>query len=345
MPQAGGLDTKPGVTGVNGDIDSDIDSDAYDPTDPTKVAPEIAPWFWMNAVNTLTTPPITSTPKNGRVTPALFGGDNTLFWGVYNLGTVWPFQLTDPTGTDETNIRAVVADDLAERIFDWVDNGYISGGLTGGTRSIDMLPTVFYQFTLNLLTAEVSSDLVQVQPLESGSPITTFTQVVQIPTYWSDETDPGPVTVEFPLPTQSPFQFNVIDDTIPLPAQDTFNFEITAKLDNIGNQRVDPDPNANPTQVAAIVAFIKARGDGFTTGTGSTILPLASEFDTITQAEASFTVIVRDDRFPGPGAQLASVVRGCAIVTELTQGQPETDMVGGTCPFPPAPLTPPVTKP
>ena len=335
-PQAGGLDTKPGVTGVNGDIDSDIDSDSYDPTDATKVAPEIAPWFWFNAVSTLTTPPITSIPMPGRVTPSLFGGDSNLFWGTYNLGTVWPFKLLDPAGTDETNIRPVVVDDLAERIFDWVDNGYITGGVANPTRPA--LPTVFYSFTLELVTPEVASDLVQVQPLSSGSPITLFTQVVQIPTYWSDEANPGATTVSFPLPAQNPITYNTIDDTIVLPAQDTFAFRVSAELQSIGNQIVDPAPNPNTAQVAAITTFIVRRGDGFTTGMGGGVQELLSPFDPIVQAEAAYTVTVRDSRFPGPGSQLATVVRGCAVLNDLTLGQDSSDQVGGTCPFPPPPM-------
>ncbi|MDF1702388.1 MAG: hypothetical protein P1V36_14660, partial [Planctomycetota bacterium] len=82
-PIQGGLDTKPGITGVNGDLDSHIEGDKFDPTDATKVRPDFAPWFWMNATNTLTMPPVTSIPKAGRVTPTLFGGDSSLFWGVY----------------------------------------------------------------------------------------------------------------------------------------------------------------------------------------------------------------------------------------------------------------------
>jgi hypothetical protein len=336
-PQAGGLDTKPGDLGVNGDSASDIQSDLYDPTNPNTVQADLAPWFWMNSVNTLTTPPITSTPKPGRTTPSLFNGDDTKFWAVYNMGTVWPFDMSDPTGMNEGNILNTVTDDLAERIFDWVDNQYITAGTTAATRPA--LPTVTYTFSLQVFTTGVSNDIVQAGPLDAGNnPITLFTQDVAIPTYYSDDAAPGPVTVEFPLPTQADLTFVAASNSISLPAQATYQFKITAQLKEIGNQVMPPDPNPNTDQVDYIATYVKARGDGFTTGAGGGIVPLTSEFDPIVQADGSFTVHIYDVLSPGPGFVLSSLTQGGAIVNDETPGQVNADQAGGTLPWPPAPV-------
>ncbi|MDA1194401.1 MAG: hypothetical protein O2894_04385 [Planctomycetota bacterium] len=328
-PVLGGLDTKPGVTGVNGDIDSDIEGDKFDPTDATKVQPDFAPWFWMNGTGTLTTPPVTSIPPGGRVTPAVFGGNSNLFWGTYNMGTVWPFNPADPTGTNEATIRPVVGDDLAERIVAWIDGGYVAGGTTPAPRP--PLPTVSYEIALELLNQELpNGDVIQVSPLEGGFPKGLFTQVVQVPTYWSDDlVIPAPVVVSFPLPADGPFQYTEANDMVALPASRTVPFEMRARFDSMGNMLP-----ANLDQQMQITTFIKVRGDGFNVDGGGNMIPLPSEFTEIIQALGSYTVTVRDSLFPGPGAQIGLVSRGCAIINDLTAGQNSADQVGGTCPWP-----------
>jgi len=300
-PFQGGLDTKPGETGVNGDIDSDISAVLFDPSDPNVVQPDPAPWFWMNAVNRLTTPEITS---------IAVGGGEGLFRAVYNLGTIWPFDPADPNGLDKSNVRNTVTDDLIERIRNWAD-------------------------VLDLGTLE-ESDLIQVQPLEQGSAQTHFTQLVQIPTYWADEARPADIEVVFPLAGQNPITYATVDDEVPLPASESIPFTVLANLDNIGNALPE-----NATQVQEIEAYIVARGNGTDVDAQGNPIPLASATDTITQAEAAFTATVRDSRFPGPSAQLATVAVGCAILNDLAPGQDSSDQVGGTCPFPPAPPSTP----
>jgi len=317
-PFIGGLDTKPGVTGVNGDQDADIPAGQFDPSDPSKVQPDMAPWFWMNAVSRLTTPEVTS---------IALGGALETFPGVYNLGTVWPFNPADVQGTDESNLRDTVTDDLVERIRDWVDNGFASGG--SGIIPLAQrppLPTLSYACTRTLEPggAPVDPDVIQTAPLQAGTPQTTFTTTATIPTYWSDQSAPPAETVSFPSALEGRLQYNAKDDTVALPATRNVPFSIDAAL-----TAVNGAVPANATQVQAILAFIKTRGDGTN--------PIASEFDSINVGQAAFTVFVRDSLFPDFGAQLASVTRGCAILNDFTVGQDDTDQVGGPCPFPPAP--------
>jgi len=343
-----GNPVKPGVdTGVNGDKDSHIVGDDWDPTPTASIptatgiaVPHIRPWFWMNAVNTLTTPPITSRPETNRVTPEYFWTgagveeptDENLFWAVYNMGTVWPFDAADPDGDVKTNILMVMPDDLAERIVAWIDGGFITGG--SGVRP--PLPTVEYVFTLDLGPAlGLNPTVIQGAPLLAGqSPKTSFTQTVNVPRYWSDEARPADLLVEFPLPADGLFQFIEANATVALPAQETFPFEMMATFSQLG-----ATAPANLNEQAQILAFIKLRGDGHTLQAGA-IKPLDFVTQTIIQAQAAFTAIVRDSKFPGPGAQLGLVTRGCAIITDETLGQNSTPQVGGTCPFPPPPVVP-----
>ena len=326
-PVEGGLDTKPGALGVNGDAESDIITDDFDPQDPFKVRPDFAPWFWFNAVSTLTTPPVTSVPKAGRVPSPVFQGDDTLFWGVYNMGNVWPYNPTDPDGdTTENEIKSVMTDDLAERIVAWVDGNYVTGGTTPAVRP--PLPTVSYMVSLDL-GAGSNPDVVQVAPLEAGLPVTAFMQVVDVPTYWSDEAAPAPVEVVFPLAQQALLQYTALDSMVVLPAADTIPLTMNSAFQMLGNMLP-----ANATQQQQIIDFIKARGDGFNVDGMGNPIPLANETDTIVQGEGSVTVTVHDALFPGPGAQLVAVTRGCLIVSDNTAGQDSTDQVGGTCPWP-----------
>lgn len=330
-PVQGGLDTKPGVTGVNGDIDSSINSDDFDPQDPTKVRPDFAPWFWFNATNTLTAPPITSVPPGGRAAdlPPVFGGDPNLFWGVYNMGDVWRFNPADPTGTNEATIRGVMVDDLAERIVAWVDGGFVTGNSTPAVRP--PLPTVAYTVSLQMGQGG-NADVIQVAPLDGQNPKTTFQTIVQVPTYWSDEAAPAPVEVSFPLVADGPFQFTRANDMVALPASTSIPFEMISQFQALGNLLPE-----NAVQQQQIIDLIKARGDGFTVDLGGNIVPLANETDPVIHAQASVTATVHDALFPGPGAQIGAVTRGCAIVNDLTTGQDASDQVGGTCPFPPNP--------
>lgn len=323
-PIEGGLDTKPGALGVNGDDESDIRGDDFDPQDPFKVRPDFAPWFWFNAVNTLTTPPVTSIPPAGRVPAPVFGGDDTLFWGVYNMGNVWPYDQGDPTGTNEATIKSVMTDDLAERIVAWVDGNYVTGGTTPAVRP--PLPTVSYTVSLDL-SAGSNGDVIQVTPLDMGLPVTTFSTVVQVPTYWSDETAPAPVEVTFPV--SESLQYTWADDMVILPQVTTIPFEMMAAFQMLGNMLPE-----NATQQQQIIDFIKARGNGFDVDGMGNPVPLANETDPIIQAQASVNVTITDVLFPAPGAQLVAVTRGCAITNDLTPGQDASDQAGGTCPWP-----------
>jgi len=315
-PFIGGLDTKPGVTGVNGDIDSDIPASQFDPSDPSKVQPDMAPWFWMNAVSRLTTPEVTS---------IALGGAQETFPGVYNFGTVWPFNPADPQGADESNVRDSVTDDLVERIRDWIDNGFVSGGSSiVPLAQRPALPTLSYQFVLTLADGPQDPDVIQTAPLQAATPQTTFTTTATIPTYWSDQTAPADQTVSFPSAQEGPLQYNAKDDAVALPATRNVPYKIDAALTMVNGAVA-----GNAAQVQAILAFLKARGDGTN--------PIASEFDSINVTDAAFTVFVRDALFPDFGAQLATVVRGCAILNDLTVNQDASDQVGGTCPFPPVP--------
>ncbi len=318
-PFIGGLDTKPGETGVNGDVASDIPADDFDPSDPNKVQPDLAPWFWMNGVSRLTTPEVTS---------LALGGAEETFPGVYNLGTVWPLTAGNEQGGDESTVKDTVTDDLVERIRGWIDGGFVTGG-SGVVALADRpaLPTLSYEFILQLLDLgeeQVDFDVVQVAPLVVGNPQRQFTTTAVIPTYWSDQAVPSDVEVSFPSAAEGLLQYTVKDETVPLPATRNEQFEIGAQLTTINGQTA-----ANADQVLAIIALIKARGDGEN--------PIASESDPINVAQAAFTVVVRDSLFPDFGAQLASVIRGCAILNDNTAGQDASDQVGGTCPFPPAP--------
>ena len=318
-PCSGGLDTKPGEPGVNGDIDSDISSTPYDPSNPETVQSSMAPWFWFNAVTRLTMPEVTSIAE---------GGGEALFPAVYNLATVWPYDpAADPSIGNLSTIRNTVTDDVIERIRDWVDNGYVQEGGGEPPPPRPPLPTVFYAYQLDV-SAETGS-LVQVAPLEAGVPITRFRQVVQIPTYWSDETPPADVVVAFPLPTQAPLTYLPIDDSIPLPASADVAFDIEAHLD-----RLEDTTPENAEQQAQILAWIQARGDGAVPPA-----PLASPFDPYTQGAGSFRATARLSTAPGPSAELLGVTAGCAVLNDLGAGQDGSDQAGGTCPFPPPPPT------
>ena len=329
-PIAGGLDTKPGVTGVNGDEYSNtvggINGDLFDPNpaNPDLVDPELAPWYWFNAVSQLTTPPVTSVAPVGRTVPPVFGGDATLFWGVYNMGTVWPI---DPNSlvVDETLIRSTMADDLAERIVAWIDGGYITGGSTGVVRPT--LPTAVYEVELTLQPGS-NVDVVQTAPAPGGTPQTTFTVTVEVPAYYSDEAKPADVEVRFPAATS--LQYITLAGT-PLPADSVIPFDITSRY----TMQNGADAT-NIVQQGQIEDQIKARGDGFTVDGMGNIIPLTNATDQIIQGQGSARLYLPDPLVDFAQATLQTFVRGGFFVRDVNPGSPGAgvDQVGGTLPFP-----------
>lgn len=326
-------DTKPafgGGTTVNGD--NWPNDDIADVTDFT---PTITPWTWMTGISRLT----------GAISPTKLSsqsGDNLAL--VYNLATVWPYNPTDPTGTDvakqETDIKDDVVDDLVDRLMEWVQGGHLAAVGGGSGQEKPTLPQVFYDFEFFFLDEgeqQGSSDLVR-----TGPPGSSFlVENVQIPVNYNDETPPSPVEITFPEGTA--FTFGTVTPDVPLPASDTFGFRIVARLN-----RIEGVTSENQSQANQIVQLIKERGDGFTVIPGESCpVPLSTEFDEIVQAEGTLLLTVRPDTLPGPTAILSSVVRGCAIVVDQAPGADSTPQVGGTCPFPQLPpsscLTPPAT--
>lgn len=322
-PFPGGADTKPGVTGVNGDVDSDIDE--FDVTDPNVVRPDLAPWRWFTATSSLSMPQVTSVAKLGGV---------ATFPAVYNFGTIWPFDANDPEGTDPdniaNNIRQTIVDDLVERIRDWVDTPYLFPPTLPGSGKLDPadLPTVTYKFTLDLLGLDGTEDVIQVSPTQAGQPQTHFELVLPIPVYYEDEMPPGGVLIEFPI-----FTFVARDDTVPLPATLEIPVLITAQLDSIGNQTAE-----NAHIVQEIDAFIVARGNGTDFAVDLCPIPLNSPVQSISQGEGSVTVTVRGSMDNGQTAALTDYQVGYFIINDLAPGRDSSDQVGGTGPaFPPPP--------
>jgi len=321
-PFEGQADTKPGESGVNGDEISPIGE--FDVVNPILVRPEIAPWRWFTATSLLTMPRVTST--------APLGGTG-LYPAVYNLGTIWPFQVADAEGTDTSNIRTTVVDDLVERIRDWVDTPFLLPpaltALVGPSPSAaarpDSLPTLDFLVTLDLEWPPAEMDIVQVAPLDAGNPVTHFEINVSIPVYWDDLPAPADVPLNFPS-----FSFVAKDDTVPLPASVLVPFTMSANLVAIGN-----DTPATKAQVDQIIAFIKARGDG------TDPAQLADENDQIIQAKGVLLITVRSATDGGPGVQLVTYERGSFIVNDLTAGRDHSDQVGGSgAAFPPPPAGP-----
>ncbi|MDJ0522289.1 MAG: hypothetical protein QNJ90_09470 [Planctomycetota bacterium] len=330
-PTAGGLDTKPGDTGVNGDRDSDIPADDFDPSDLTKVQSNPAPWFWMNAVSRLTTPEITSIAPSGA---------QDLFPGVYNLGTVWPFNPADVQGADESNIKNTVTDDLVERIRGWIDpipgdtDSPYKTPTPGGVVPLDQrpaLPTAVFKFDLNVEAIPANEDVIQIAP---GAPDTAFAVTgVQIPTYWSDQTPPADVEVEFPTDVAGapgPLTYARRDEAVVLPASRTVDYTILATFQDAFIDPVGQTSDA-PTQQKIRQAIID-RGDG----TGGTLPTATTE---VTVSDAQYVITVRSTAAPGQGVVLGAISTGCAIVAERTFVPNFTidtsDQQGGTCPFPP----------
>jgi hypothetical protein len=319
-------DTKPTVPGdsnVNGDFESDID-------DVIKYFPTITPWTWMTGVSRLTgavSPTKTST--QAPVNLAL----------VYNLATVWPY-VSDAEQFNEANIKPDVEDDLVERLMEWVKGGFLlpAGGSSAPEKPD--LPRVFYDFELVILDDQAeeeelppdfSSDLTRTSPPGTSFLVTD----VEIPVYYAGDAAPTPAGVIFPA--DGTITYDTVNETIPLPAIDTFGFYITARLN-----RIEGQTSENQQQVDEIIAYIKARGDGFTFDSQGCIEELGSEFQTIIQAEGTLQVTVRTTDNPGTTANLSSIDRGCAVVVDLAPGADPTPQVGGTCPFPGDP--PPCAK-
>lgn len=329
-PIAGGLDTKPGTSGVNGDEYSNavggINGDLFDPTDPAIVAPERAPWFWFNAVSTLTTPPITSIAPLNRATPSIFPSDD-LFWGVYNMGTVWPIDNTLVPNTAQ--IRPVMTDDLAERIVAWIDSGELPGGTSAAPRPT--LPTVQFELTLEMLAGS-NVDVIQTNPAPGGVPTTTFTVTVEVPAYYDDTAAPADVEVLFPAGTTLTYQ--TVSDQIPLPATTTIPFTMMSMY----TTQIGADAT-NLVQQALIEDLIKARGDGFTVDGMGNIVPLANATDPIIQAQGSTNLLLANPLIAPSEANLAGVIRGGFFVRDLNPGSggAGVDQVGGTLPFAPNP--------
>lgn len=330
---AGGLDTKPGATGVNGDVDSVslLSNTEFDPSSLAKVKSDPAPWFWMNAVNRLTTPEITSIAA---------GGGQALFPAVYNLGTVWPLDDVTPDfeGTDESNIKDTVTDDLVERIRGWVDpipgdaDAPYKTATSGGVLPLDQrppLPSALYEFSLNVDVIPATDDVIQ------ASAGTAFTVTpVAIPTYWSDQPAPADVEVIFPQDAPGapgPVTYAARDAAVVVPATRSVGYQILAAFTGAFQDPVGETSDAATQQ--KVTARIIARGDG----TGA-VLPTATT--PVTVSDAEYVVTVREAAAPGQGIALSTVTTGCAIVAERTFFPNFTvdtsDQEGGICPFPPA---------
>jgi hypothetical protein len=323
-PSSGRSDTKPGDTGVNGDIDSDVGNKDYDPSNPAIVKPDLAPWFYFNAVTRLSMPEVTSIP---------LGGGEALFPAVYNIATVWPLLKDaagvplDPTGATKTGIKNTVTDDLIERVRDWVETPYLTAdsSTTAGERPAT-LPRMSWKLVIDFFPPQEVSDVIQIDPTEAGVPVTHFESILSVPTYWTDDAvAPGNLTFTVPNLT-----FLTRDETVPLPSEIQVPFKMTAQF----VEYTDVTPENTPF-LPEITEYIKLRGDGTN--------PLASEHDAFTQAEGTVLITVRSGSAPGPGAQLVTWAYGSGIINDFSIGGSAADQIGGTGEAFPPPPAPPIT--
>ncbi len=313
-------------TAVNGDTDSTI-------SEVVAFARTGTPWTWLSGIARLTGAADAGPLRNQSGDPK--GNPNGGLPLVFNLGDVW---LYDPAAPDKSlgNENAPfmtprLVNDLADRIFhEHIQRGFLRPVVMTMPGAKPALPSVFYDFTLEIIEPEQqSSTLVRVDGLGNIIQVPN----VQLPVWYSDETPGAPIAVSFPS-----LQFNTVNDLVPVPASETYQIKITAVLN-----RIESDAS-NAAQAMQIEEYLKVRGNGtFTLAPdGVTLIPnpindLMAE--PVCHTDASITATVREVSDPGIRGVLSALVSGCAIVTDQTpvDGNPMDTQQGGSCPFPPPP--------
>lgn len=279
---------------VQNDVKPNGGVDPGDPNTPSDVqrvtnfAPTLTAYTWMTAVARLTANEVQTTQ---------LGGGLAFYEPVYNGATVWPY-VSEAEQFNEANITDDVLEDLAYRIQQWIDGGFLKEtALAASAGPRPPLPTLTWNLRLTLSPGPGFSDvLTQTAPGQNVINVLN----VPIPVYWSDDPAPNPVRVDF-----TTLQYQRANDQVPVPATDVLPFLVQVVGGSLGNVL----PGQNDAEAQAL-----------RDKTPGQLNALQQVVPALTQGQAAAQITVRAQGAPGTGALLTNYQSGCVILQDLTPG-------------------------
>ncbi len=271
----------------NGGVDPGTPNVPNDVQRVTNFAPTITSYTWMTGISRLTANEVRTTQ---------LGGGMAFYEPVYNGATVWPY-VSEAEQFNEANIRPDVLEDLAYRIQQWIDGGFlVETPLGGAAGPRPPLPTMTWNLRLTLTPPAGFDDILT--QLAPGQNVLNVLNV-PVPVYWADEAEPARVRVDFTV-----LQYQAANDNVPLPASDALPFQMQIVGGTVSNPTQGNDDQ---------VQFLRNKTPG-QTNDQQAIVPIRN------QGQASAQLTVRQQGQPGPTAVLINYQSGCVILQDLTVG-------------------------